>query len=299
MILLSRFILKGTSQAALVAASMAMLTLVPLLGWVSVILSGAAVALVTLVHGYRHGLMVMLVAVTGTAVFASLLFGQPLMALYFLLAVWMPIWLAALVLRETVSLALSMLLVTGMSLLALLVMYLVFSGMDDYWRQALSLQMTHTAQLLKMQLAQAELQTMVSNMIRLLPLLIAGSLLASTALGLLLARWWQAVNFNPGGFAAEFRLLRVGKAAALAGVLILVFSGWLQSDVLLAMALVIMPLYLLQGLAVSHAVVAARQMNPAWLYLMYLLMFVPYIIVLLILTGLADTWLDFRRRFAG
>jgi fatty acid desaturase len=66
MILLSRFILKGISQAALVAASMAVLAVIPLLGWVTILISGAAVALMTLVHGYRHGLLVMLAAALGT-----------------------------------------------------------------------------------------------------------------------------------------------------------------------------------------------------------------------------------------
>jgi hypothetical protein len=42
-------------------------------------------------------------------------------------------------------------------------------------------------------------------------------------------------------------------------------------------------------------VVAEKKMSPVWLYLMYFLMFIPYTIALLVLTGLADAWLDFRR----
>ena len=295
MILLSRFILKGTSQAALVAASMAVLAVIPFLGWATILISGAAVALVTLVQGYRHGLLVMLAAALGTGVFAGLMFGQPLMALYFLLVVWMPVWLAAVVLRETVSLSLGLLLIAGMGLLALLVMHLVFTGMDDFWRHSLSLQMTQTAEMLKVQLSKQELQTRVDEMIRWLPGLIAGFMLVNTALSLMLARWWQAVNFNPKGFGNEFRALKLGKTTALASLLVLVTSWLLHSDLLFAMAMLMLMLHLLQGMAVIHAVVAEKQMNPAWLYLMYFLMFIPYTIALLVLTGLADAWLDFRR----
>jgi hypothetical protein len=295
MILLSRFILKGTSQAALVAASMAVLAVIPLLGWVTILISGAAVALMTLVHGYRHGLLVMLAAALGTGVFAGVLFGQPLMALYFLLVVWMPVWLAAVVLRETVSLSLSLLLIAGMGLLALLVMHLVFTGMDGYWQHSLSLQMTQTAEMLKVQLSKQELQTRVDEMIRWLPGLIAGFMLVSTALSLLLARWWQAVNFNPKGFGNEFRALRLGKVTTLASSLVLVISWLLHSDLLFAMAMLMLMLHVLQGMAVIHDVVAEKKMSPVWLYLMYFLMFIPYTIALLVVTGLADAWLDFRR----
>lgn len=300
MILLSRFILKGTSQAALVAAAMAVLSLVPVLGMFAILLSGASVALISLVQGYRQGTVVMLVALLGAAVFTGLLFAQPLIAVYFLLAVWLPVWLAALVLRETVSLALSLLLVTALSLLALLVMYLLFPEFAQYWQAPLEQQMAQTAELLKWQLTPVEMQAMVANMIRLIPGLIASTLLLGTVLSLLLARWWQAVNFNPGGFAIEFQALRLGRSAALIAILLIVLTGWLQSDMLLAMSLVVFTLYFLLGIAVLHAVVNRKRINPVWLYLVYVLMlFIPQIMVALVVLGLADTWLDFRRRFAA
>ena len=63
------------------------------------------------------------------------------------------------------------------------------------------------------------------------------------------------------------------------------------------MLLVVFALYLNQGVAVLHAVFAGRQLNAVWLFMIYLLMFfIPHIVVLLALAGLADTWIDFRRR---
>ncbi len=300
MILLSRFILKGTSQAALIAASMAVLGLVPLVGWFAVLISGAAVALVTLVQGYRHGLLVMLIAVVGAGVFATLIFSQPLVAVYYMLAVWLPVWLVATVLRETVSLALSVLLVAGMSLLALLVMTLMFPGFEELWREPLDMLTAQLAEQSMGQFTLEELREAEDIAIRLIPGLIASTLMFSTMLSLMLARWWQAVNFNPGGFAKEFQALNLGKSAALVAVVILAATGWLKTDLLIAMSLVVLALYVSQGAAVMHAVVARKKINVVWLYLVYFLMlFIPHIMVLLVVLGLADAWIDFRRRIAA
>lgn len=297
MILLSRFILKGTSQAALVAAAMAVLGLIPIVGMFTVFFSAAAVALVTLVKGYRPGLLVMAVAAVGAAVFAVLLFSQPWLAVYFLLGVWLPVWLAAVVLRETTSLALSVLLVAGLSMLALVVMYLGFPGFTEHWREPLNLLVKQIAEQSMGQLSEAELQSVADIMLRLIPGLIASTLLTSTVLSLMLARWWQAVNFNPGGFATEFRAFNLGQSAIIVGVLILALSWWLKNDLLLGMSLIVLMLFMAQGTAVMHALVAKRQISQVWLYLVYIVMlFVPYIMALLILAGLADAWLDFRRR---
>jgi uncharacterized protein YybS (DUF2232 family) len=64
--------------------------------------------------------------------------------------------------------------------------------------------------------------------------------------------------------------------------------------------LVVFALYLNQGIAVLHAVFAGKQFHAVWLFMIYLLMFfVPHIVVLLALAGLADTWIDFRRRLVA
>jgi hypothetical protein len=299
MLFISRYILQGVSQAALVAASTAVLALVPLLGWFSVLLSGAAVALVTLAKGYQHGLLTMLIAMLGSAVFAALIFSQPMLGMYFMLAVWMPVWLAASVLRQTVSLALSLLLITGFSLLSLLVMYVLFPGFEELWREPLDRLVQEFAAQSMGQFSMEELKQAQDIAIRLIPGLLASTLLLGTLMSLLLARWWQAVNFNPGGFAREFQALNLGKSAAIMTALIVLVSATLRSDMLIAMALVVTSLYLAQGTALMHAIAARRKLNSAWLYLIYVLMlFLPQMVLLLILAGLADAWLNFRQRVA-
>ena len=84
------------------------------------------------------------------------------------------------------------------------------------------------------------------------------------------------------------------------------YTVWLKNrllslaDTFYAMMLVVFMLYLNQGLAVLHAVIAGKQLNAVWLYLVYILMFfIPHIVVLLAMAGLADTWIDFRRRLVA
>jgi hypothetical protein len=123
MVFLARLILKGPSQAALVAATLAMLgvLLAPAI-W----LSAAAIALVALVKDGRQILVVMAMATAGTMLFAGLIFASPSMVIYFLLMAWLPAWIAASVLRS-VSLAASLQVIAGLSVAAILGLYTFFS----------------------------------------------------------------------------------------------------------------------------------------------------------------------------
>lgn len=293
MIFLARFILKGPSQAALVAAALAMLGLMlPPAAW----MSGAAIGLVTLVNGYRAGLLLTLYAAVGSAVFAGLVLSVPLIALYFVLLLWLPVWGIAAVLRQTVSLALSLQLLAAFSLTGILVLYLLFPDFGEFWREPMD---TMIRQLLDSNsgFSEARLQQVEQNVIRIMPGLFASSLLVGAMLSLYLARWWQAVLYNPGGFGKEYRSLNLGNVSALIALAITAGAVLFTSDVLSAMLLVVFALYLNQGIAVLHAVFAGKKLNRVWLYLVYgLMLFIPQVVVLLAMAGLADTWIDFRRR---
>jgi hypothetical protein len=294
MILLARFILKGYSQAALVAASLAMLgLLLPPVAW----LSGAAVALVTLVNGHRSGLLVTAIAGIATAVFAGLILAVPAIAAYYVLLVWLPVVMVAVVLRQTTSMALSLQLIAGVSLFAIAVLYLFFPDFGEIWRSSLNMMADDLVAQSEGAIDQQQLQQLIDQVIRILPGFFASSFMIGTMLSLYLARWWQAAIYNPGGFGKEFRALNLGKITAFIALAIAVTAALINADIFNAMLLVVFALYLNQGIAVLHAVFAGKQLNAVWLFLIYLLMFfIPHIVVLLALAGLADTWIDFRRR---
>ena len=80
MLFLASFILKGQSQAALVAAAMAILGLAfPPAAWIS----AAVIVLVTLVNGPKNGLITTAFSVVGAALFAYLIFSVPQVAAVF------------------------------------------------------------------------------------------------------------------------------------------------------------------------------------------------------------------------
>jgi uncharacterized protein YybS (DUF2232 family) len=301
MITLARFILKGYSQAALVAAAMAMLGLIlPPFAWIS----GAAIALITLVGGHRQGILVTAIAAIGTAVFAGIIISAPEFAAWFVLLIWLPVLMLAVVLRNTVSLVLCIQLLAGVSLLGIVILYQFFPDLGEFWRPSLEMMASEMLVQSEDALDEAQLQQVIDNVIRILPGFLASSFMIGTLLSLYLARWWQATIYNPGGFGKEFRALNLGKTTALIAMAIALVAtlveGQALADTFYAMMLVVFMLYLNQGLAVLHAVIAGKQLNAVWLYLVYILMFfIPHIVVLLAMAGLADTWIDFRRRLVA
>ena len=293
MVFLARLILKGPSQAALVAATLAMLgvLLAPFI-W----LSAAAIALVALVKDDRQALTVMAVATAGTILFASLIFATPSMVVYFLLAAWLPAWIAASVLR-TVSLSASLQVIAGLSLAAILVLYTFFPAMGELWREPLDVLVQQLLEQSQGQFSLQELQEVQELVIRMIPGFLASSVLFGTMISLLLARWWQSVILNPGGFAREFQALNLGKTTAIIATVVVLAVALIGSELWYAMLLIVLALYTTQGMSILHAVFKGRQLNRIWLYLIYLVMFFsPEVAAMLILVGIADAWIDFRGR---
>lgn len=295
MLFLARFILKGQSQAALVAASMAILGLVvPPAAWIS----AAAIVLVTLVNGPKSGLLTIVLSLLGAGIFAFLIFASPQVALVFVLLAWLPAWLIAVVLRQTVSLAYSLQVLTVISLLAMAMIYLLVPNIGELWRETLDIVVKQLAEQSE-DFTLAELQKTEDWVIKFLPGLFASSIMFGTMLSLFLGRWWQAVNYNPGGFGEEFRSLNLGKVSALCAIAIMLLAMAVGNVFAVAMVTVVFVLYSMQALSLLHAVIKIRQINTALLFVVYVVMFfVPHVMLLLILAGLADPWLNIRQRIS-
>ncbi len=303
MILLARFILKGPFQAALVVASMALLgLLLPPVSW----LSSSAITLVTLVNGFRQGILTMLLAFAAAVGFAMLIFvGQQRgvtpfaaveMVFYFVLLIWLPAWMAAVVLRRSVSLAytLQMMAMAGIALVAMV--YWLFPDMGEVWRGYFD-QLLAGFQTEMEPTDYRALQKFEDRLIHMLPGLFVSSVVSGTLLSLLLGRWWQAVFYNPGGFASEFQSLALGRVATVISLLLILLSTWQTSYLLYSATMIVLMFYFLQGTAILHAVFSIRKWHRGWLVLAYvLMMFLPQALVLLLIAGLIDSWIDIRRR---
>jgi hypothetical protein len=279
---LAAFIMRGRFQALLVTVAGAGSLL---FCWIS----AAAVALVILRKGVVPGawLLAWGLLPAGTLVFA---YGDsgPLTLLVGAAAL-------ALVLRLTVNLSLAILASVPVGLLsAVLLMTLggqYLEQMVTYFGEFLAT--------LEQQLSQGGEAVVLArpDALQIAGMLGAGNAMV-TVFCLLLARYWQAALYNPGGFGQEFRAVYYPPAISLAlalGALALWSAG--VSYHTWAMICVV-PL-VFNGLALVHARAALSGQGRGWLTGFYVawLLFDP---VKLVVVGaaIADSWLKFRQRWA-
>ncbi len=293
---LARVAMRGPLPAILLIVSFALLAL-PF--GPALLVSGALLALVTLRHGASAGLQALggAALLAGAAAFG--LTGRLGPAAVTVLACWIPLWAGAASLRRSGS--------QGSALVGLgfwvmgyaLAMRVKYPDVQVFWRERLS---ALTA------MVEAEGGTfLTAEQIDLYSKLMHGASVALIYLALagmlLLGRAWQAGLYNPGGFRSEFHTLRLpgwispmGAVAALSSLLLSLAdrAGGLADDAIIVLLL----MFAMQGLAVVHAVSAAKAMARLWLVGLYALMIlVPQLVMPLLATaGIADRIVDFRRR---
>lgn len=294
---LARFAMRGYSQAALVVSAFALLSMVlPLFG----LISSAAVALVTLRSGAREGAAVTGLATLACGVIAALALGTPLVAVGLLLLLWLPLWGLAALLRHARSLALAL---QGAALVGVALVLLVRVFVADpasVWIALLAPVQELLAQ--DAQIGPEAAEKLVGEV----SAWMTGSFVAALVLqwlgSLFIARWWQALLYNPGGFGQEFRSLRLPRWLGIAGLVLLVVIGFRSgpgpvSDLLILVSV----LWMLQGLAVIHALRLERGLSGGWIIGLYVLMvlFMPHAELLVACIGLVDIWVDIRAKSAG
>lgn len=294
------FILRGPSQAILVTVGMAVLAM--MLPPLSVI-SGAVVALVTLRSGLRSGAIVMLGSTAFVALLAFMSLGNALPGVVFLVVLWLPLWLLAWLLRDSRSLALATAAAGMLGIVGVIAVYAIVGDVSAWWQQVLMSMLEPAIEAGGQMADRAMVETMLAELSKLMTGVAAAGMSLNALMSLYLARAWQAQLYNPGGFREEFHALRLGQGLALVSLVFIALS-LLPLGVVAHMAgeivIVILSLYLLQGLALLHAIVAQRGLPVVWLAVVYLVVvfIMPHLIVFIAVMGLLDTWADFRRRLA-
>lgn len=293
---LARYIMRGRMQAILVAAVAAMLSLLlPPFNY----LSSAVVGLVTLRKGWSEGLIIILGSGVAMAALALLTPVDPLHADLLAAAIWLPVWLLALVLRQTVSLSTT---VSGAALAGGVVVVGAYLGIDNpaqAWRDVLE-RLVEQAQEQNELAAADTLGKMLMDAAPHMTGMLVAALVLGLTLSLFLARWWQATLYNPGGFRREFHGLRLGRNFALVTVgtlaLSMMASGWL-AEVSANALIVLVAAYLLHGLGLLHGIVAAKGIHVGWLITVYAFtLILPQSTLLLAVAAFADSWMDIRAR---
>ncbi|MEJ2402781.1 MAG: DUF2232 domain-containing protein [Candidatus Thiodiazotropha sp.] len=295
---LASFVMRGQAQAVLVTTVLAMLA--PFFLFVG-LFSSACVALVTLRQGWSAGLKTLLLSTLASGLLMGILVGTPMPALGLLLILWLPMVLLGALLRNTRSLDLTVQAGIGFGLVTILVQYLSMGGEPaEFWKTILEPMGQRFIESGLIDAAQSsEVIAILSNM---MCGMMAVTVVLQTVFSLFVARWWQAMLYNPGGFGEEFRRFRlhpgVGVLGAAALALGLLPEGSVP-DFVSCLGMVFLGILFVQGLAVMHGVFKPMRSAQLWLVLAYLtlIVFMPQMVLLLIGLGLADIWADFRARF--
>lgn len=275
---LAEYVMRGRMQAVMVAV---VATGSVLFAW----LGAAVVALVTLRKGTSQGLYVLFWALLPAFIVA---WGGDTGPLTTLLGVALGAW----VLRSSQSwpLALSAAVLSGL----LVGMALMLFG-DQYLQTLVALVADFFARLQEqnegMQLADPTAAQVAG-------LLGWGNAL-SVSLCLLLARWWQSVLYNPGGFKTEFQLFRLPRPMTVLLLLVGIALASLGANYWFWALILSLP-FIFAGFGLVHAIAAKRQLSGFWLgcfYFSWLLL--DPVKVLLLLAVVVDSWYDLRARVAS
>jgi len=286
--------MRGRSQAVLVAAASAVLSLiVPLFG----LISSASVALVTLRQGATEGVIVGAFAGLASGLLAYAALGSPVPAIGFALALWLPVWALSVVLRRGRSLDLTIQLAALFGFLIVAAIRVQAPDPAVYWAELLE---PLRENLVAGGVVDAVVsEDLVARISRWMTGAFAGTFYFQLLLALFIGRWWQALLYNPGGFGAEFRVFRVRPAVGYLALILLTLILLLdQSLWAVELLFLLAPLFFLQGIAIVHGIAHALGANRGWLVGFYvlLLLFMPHAEILAAAIGLVDVWADLRAR---
>jgi hypothetical protein len=274
----------------------ALLGLLPLLGLgFAFFLPGAVPALVVLVRGPRTGLGVALGA-SGLLAASMLLFGRP-MAVGLIYSAWVlgpPLALAALLAR-TESLSLCLQVATLVGALLLVVLHVAFGDPQQFWAPFVR----DLAQEMQKHGLPTDMfdEGLAETLARTLWGWVAVLTMLLAMCALFLARWWQSLPEHAGGFAAEFRDLRLGRVLGAAAAVIVGWSLFGDEALVDDIGRLFLGALVLVGLAVMHRAVAQGRLNTLWLWVAYgmLLLLPPAAVAGLAGWGFVDNWVRSQR----
>ncbi|TXL14467.1 hypothetical protein BMR05_07265 [Methylococcaceae bacterium HT4] len=280
-----------------VAASLALLSL--LMPPISIV-SSATVALVTLRRGGYEGLLVLLSATLAAALLGFVVLSDFQFALGYALILWLPVWLLSIVLREGRHLSLAFEIASIIGALAVIGFYLMVQDPALYWQAVLNIMIQPMLQVSEVPVEQIEqIEQTVVMMSRYMTGILATGFDESQLLGLLLARWWQAKLYNPGGFSAEYLSLRMSlrfTIVTLITFLVALLSSGIFSEVAWNIGIILFMLYAFIGTAIAHALLANTKAKRFLLPIFYISIFiVPHIVIPVAIIGISDTWLNLRK----
>jgi len=290
------FIMAGRIQAAffVVVSTLISLAFPPM-----VVLSNAAIALITLRKGWQQGIVYALIA-TATLVIISVV--KNLDAFNGVIAgvvTWLPIVLITSILAITSSWTKTLQLILLITVIGVLLFHMLYPDAAAFWIQLLE----PIKPLLKAGygFSDAKIDEVINNSSQWMTGTFAAALALITIISLIMARSWQARLYNPGGFGEEFRQIQLGKQVTIGLLAATAIAVLTDNQLIIEIIMVAIAIFMFQGLSLVHSIVNQRGMSDGWLIAFYILMFLLLIqmIVLLATLGIIDNFVNFRQKYSS
>jgi hypothetical protein len=291
--ILAAYIMRGRMQAMIVASSLALLSLI--IPPVSIV-SSATVALVSLRKGAAEGLYVLGCSSLAAGLLGLLLLGNYQFALIYAMVLWLPVWLIAIVLRESQQLSLAVEIAVLLGVIAVVGVYLYNTDVPSMWNAVF-------AQMLPANLPtdapMEDFKRTVDVLAHYMTGMVAAGSVFSLLFGLFLGRWWQANLYNPGGFKKEYLALGTQPRLAIGSmsvVIIALISSGVLAEAAWNACILLFVLYSVIGAAVLHTLFATMKQARYTVPMLYVTLFlIPHALLIVAVIGLADAWLNLRK----
>ncbi len=283
------FIMRNRLNAVLLALAFAA---VPLFNWLAMII----MALVTLRKGPKEGALIAVVAFVPAIVYGIL---SNLATLPYVFLTLGSLWLLAVALRSTQTWSAVLLVGALIALVIIVGMHWYLGDVAAWWQQKM---LSYLQQAGKEIALNTDDQTSLIKRMSVFGLgLQIAVLLLVGLMWLMLARFWQAVLYNPGALRPELCNVRLPVWSAVAVVILSAAALLTQAGVLLDFMPVLALCFALAGLSVTHFVLTRQKRSWIWFVLMYVALFflLPYMLVALIVIALSDSFFNVRRRYAA
>jgi len=284
------WVMKGRTQAIMATV---LLALMPLLS----LFSAAIVVLATLRNGAKEGLVVFLGALGILFVLGYLLAGMPYEFGRHGLYLFLPAWIAGLILGQTGSLSRTVEMIAFFVVVSIVVQFV--QQTPEHILQ-MELELEKLSHIWAEAMPNVDWSEVIKTASGLILSLKAVAEFVSILLAVLLALWMQAKLQGSNLFATSFRKIALSKIWLISGLGLLVLgaAGDSASELASQFYVLFLVLFAVQGLSVAHAWVYLTNSHAGWLYSLYLVLFVvvPWGLLAIAAAGFADGWLNFRAK---
>lgn len=288
---MASFIMAGPLQAFAFVVLFALTGLfMPFIG----LLSNAAIGLITLRRSAGNSLKIAAAAGLCVGILILLVRQQAITALGSTLVQWGAVIALAVLLQQSASWHRVLSTLLGLSVAIILVFHASVSDAGAFWKE-MFMPMVEMP-LVKEQFPDIDFEKAIDIVARQATGFIVAGLNFGLIISLMIARHWQAMLYNPGGFRDEFRELSISRPFGLAMVVLITLG--LFSDIPLVIDIIIagMMIFLFQGIALVHGIHNILGLHTGWLIGFYvtLLLMPAQLGILLSAFGIIDSIANFR-----